>query len=78
MLGSDLDALLDEMGYEHRRDQYPLWQSWLSWEVLGLALEFMVKQGTLPEVGDPPRAKWHFTAWKGDLPLMRLSREEEG
>jgi len=73
---SDLDHLLDEMGYEHRRDQYPLWQSWLCWEVLGAALEFMVKQGTLPHLGDPPPAKWSFTAWKGDLPLMRLTRAE--
>ncbi len=37
---------------------------------------FMVKQGTLPELGDPPPAKWNFTAWKGDLAIMRLSREE--
>ena len=73
---SDLDAWLDEMGYEHWRDQYPLWQTWLSWEVLGMALEFLVKQKALPELGDPPPAKWSFTAWKGDLALMRLVRPE--
>jgi hypothetical protein len=36
----------------------------------------MAKQGTLPELGDSPPAKRSFTAWKGDLPLMRLTRPE--
>lgn len=74
----DLDELLDEMGYEHRRDQYEVWRDWLCAFIAGEALRFMVKQGTLPELGEPPPAKWNFTAWKGDLPLMRLRREEEG
>jgi RNA polymerase sigma-70 factor (ECF subfamily) len=69
---SDLDALLDEMGYEHRRDQYPVWRHWLCGFILGEALRFMVKQGTLPELGDSPPAKWNHAGWKGDLPLMRL------
>ncbi len=75
---SDLDGVLDEMGYEHQRGQYPLWQSWLCWEILGVALRFMVKQGTLPELGDRPPAKWSFTAWKGDLALVRLTSAEAG
>jgi RNA polymerase sigma-70 factor (ECF subfamily) len=74
----DLDKLLDEMGYEHCRDQYPVWRDWLCGFIMGEALRFMVKQGTLPELGDPPPAKWSFTAWKGGLAMMRLSREEEG
>jgi RNA polymerase sigma-70 factor (ECF subfamily) len=68
----DLDGRLDEMGYEHCRDQYEVWRDWLCGFIVGKALGFMVKQGTLPELGDPPPAKWNFTAWKGDLPLMRL------
>jgi hypothetical protein len=69
---SDLNALLDEMGYEHRHDQYELWRDWLCSFIAGEALRFMVKQGTLPELGDSPPAKWHFTAWKGDpMTLMR-------
>jgi hypothetical protein len=72
----DLDARLDEMGYEHRRDQYAVWRDWLCGFIVGAALEFMVKQGTLPELGDSPPAKWNFAAWKGDLPLMRLTRPE--
>ncbi len=75
---SDLDALLDEMGYEHCRDQYPVWRDWLCGFIVGEALKFMVKQETLPELGDPTPAKWSFTAWKGDLAMMKLSREEEG
>jgi RNA polymerase sigma-70 factor (ECF subfamily) len=73
----DLDELLDEMGYEHRRDQYQVWRDWLCGFILGEALRFMVKQGALPELGDPPPAKWNFAAWKGDLPLMRLSKRDE-
>ncbi len=75
---SDLDKLLDEMGYEHRRDQYPLWHEWLCGFILGEALRFMGKQGTLPELADSPPAKWNHAAWKGDLALVRLRREEEG
>jgi len=70
---SDLNDLFDEMGYEHRRDNYPVWRDWLCGFIVGEALRFMVKQGALPELGDPPPAKWSFGAWKGDLPLMRLT-----
>jgi RNA polymerase sigma-70 factor (ECF subfamily) len=72
-----LDGLLDGMGYEHCRDQYPVWRDWLCAFIMGEALRFMVKQGTLPELGDPPPAKWNFAAWKGDLAMMRLRREDE-
>ena len=68
----DLDALLDEMGYEHCREQYPVWRDWLCAFIMGKALEFMVKQGTLPELGDSPPAKRSFAGWKGDVALMRM------
>ncbi|UCC67127.1 MAG: sigma-70 family RNA polymerase sigma factor [Armatimonadota bacterium] len=69
----DLDELLDEMGYEHRRDQYEVWRDWVCGFTVGEALRFMVKQGTLPELDDSPPAKWNFAAWKGDLPLFSLA-----
>ena len=72
----DLDALLDEMGYEQRRDQYAVWRDWLCAFITGKALQFMVKQGTLPELGDSPPAKWNHAAWKGDLALMKLIAPE--
>jgi hypothetical protein len=72
---SDLETLLDEMGYEHRRDQHEVWRDWLCGFIAGEALRFMVKQATLPELGDSPPAKWQFTAWKGDpMTLMRRRR----
>jgi RNA polymerase sigma-70 factor (ECF subfamily) len=65
---SDVGALLDDMGYHHRREQYPVWRAWLSGFVAGEALRFMVKQGTLPALGDPPPAKWSYSAWLGNPP----------
>ena len=72
-----LDGLLDEMGYQHRRDQYPVWHDWLCGFILGEALRFMVKQGALPELGDSPPAKWNHALWTGDLPLMKPRRKQQ-
>jgi len=67
---ADVDKLLDEMGYSHRRDQYPQWHRWLIGNVMGEALRFMMEQGVLPKPPDPVPATFAFIAWKGDLPLM--------
>jgi len=68
-----LYQVLDDMGYGHSREQYPIWQDWLFSFILGEAIRFMVKQGALPELGEQPPAKWNFLAWKGELPLFSLS-----
>ncbi len=71
--GDGLDQLLDEMGYGHRRDQYPVWRDWFYGFIMGEALRFMIKQGVLPELGENPPAKWSYAAWKGELPLFALA-----
>jgi RNA polymerase sigma-70 factor (ECF subfamily) len=69
---ADLDKLLDQMGYEHRRDQYPVWHHWLSANVMGESLRLLVEQGTLPKLGEEPPAKWNFVAWQGRVPMMSM------
>ncbi|HUT73949.1 MAG TPA: sigma-70 family RNA polymerase sigma factor [Armatimonadota bacterium] len=66
----EVDASLDEMGYEHRRDQYGQWHRWLTGNIMGEALRFMMEQGVLPRPPDPAPANFAYMAWKGDLPLM--------
>ena len=67
---TDVDRLLDEMGYGHRREQYPQWHRWLSSNIMGEALRFLMEQGMLPRPGEPAPPTFAFVTWKGDLPLM--------
>jgi RNA polymerase sigma-70 factor, ECF subfamily len=67
----DMDQLFDDLGYGHCRDQYPIWRVWLSGFILGAALQFMIKQGTLPELDDHPPAKWCFIGWEGDINVLQ-------
>ena len=67
---TDVDHLLDEMGYKHRRDQYPQWHRWLTSNIMGEALRFLMEQGVLPRPATPAPVTFAFIAWKGDLPLM--------
>jgi len=50
------------MGYRHRRDHYQVWRFWLAGFIAGEALRFMIKQGTLPELGETPPAPWSYAA----------------
>jgi RNA polymerase sigma-70 factor (ECF subfamily) len=67
---TDIDKLLDEMGYAHKRAQYAQWHRWLIGYVMGEALRFLMEQGFLPRPSEPAPANFAFIAWKGDLPLM--------
>lgn len=69
---TDLDKLLDQMGYEQRRDQYPVWHHWLSANVMGESLRLLMEQGRLPKLGEEPPAKWDFVAWQGEVPMMSM------
>ncbi len=59
---ADLAALFDELGYRHCREQYVIWRHWLSALIVGEALRFLVRQGTLPELGETPPAPWSYAA----------------
>ena len=65
-----VDALLDEMGYGLRRDNYPVWCEWVHGRIMGESLRFLMEQGVLPRPPDPAPETFGFVAWKGDLPLM--------
>jgi len=69
-LFTDVSHLLDEMGYSHHRDQYPLWHHVLRNNIMGEALRFLMEQGVLPRPSEPAPTTFAFIAWKGDLPLM--------
>lgn len=64
------DGMLDEMGYGHRRDQYAIWHGWLTHQITGEALHFLVEQGVLPAPPAPAPENFAVVTWKGDLPLM--------
>ena len=68
-----VDALLDEMGYNLRRDNYPVWFDWVSGRIMGEAIRFLMEQGALPRPPDPAPETFAFAMWKGDLPLTGFS-----
>lgn len=65
-----VESLLDEMGYSHRRDYYPEWQTWLAHDVMGEALRFLMEQGVLPRPEEPAPATFGFLLWRSGIPLM--------
>lgn len=72
---TDVDRMLDEFAYDHRREQYAQWHRWLTSNVMGEALRFLMEQGVLPRPTDPAPATFAHIAWKGDLPLMSFGVE---
>jgi len=65
-----LEGLLDERGYGHLREQYPVWQRWLLGNMAGEAVRVLMEKGTLPRPPEPAPETFAFIAWKGDLPLL--------
>jgi RNA polymerase sigma-70 factor (ECF subfamily) len=64
------EAMLDEMGYGFRRDQYGQWRVWFAGDVMAEGVHFLMEQGLLPRPPDPAPPSFCFLAWKGHLPLL--------
>lgn len=69
---ADVDRLLDEMGYGHLRDQYPIWHLWLNSRIFGEAVRFLMEQGVLPKEHAPIPPAYGFIGWRGKVPLLEM------
>jgi len=73
---AEVDRSLDGMGYGRHREHYPQWHRWLTGDVMGEALRFMMEQGVLPRLDESTAPTFAMIAWKGDLPLMSWGVEQ--